>query len=209
MTTVAESADRPRLTARGEKTRGRIISTAADLMWAQGVAATTLDEIVAASEVSKSQLYHHFSGKDELVRAVIGYVGERVIQREQKALGEVSTIDGLRRWRDALVRDNALRHGAYGCALGSLAAGVADQDDAARDALTALFSEWEGLLAGALRRLQGNGSLPAKAPIDHLATGLLAALQGGYVLAQTAHDVAPMAASIDMALSYVESLTVA
>ncbi|MBW8871719.1 MAG: TetR/AcrR family transcriptional regulator [Leifsonia sp.] len=195
-----------RLTARGAKTRERIVTAAADLMYVRGVGATTLDDVLAASGVSKSQLYRHFANKDEIVRAVIELMGERVILREQNALGRVSTMAGLRRWRDALVQNNALRHGAYGCALGSFASEVADHDDVARRALLALFAEWKDLLAGAIRRLQENGALPADAPVDELAVGLLAAVQGGYLLAQTARDVTPMATSIDMALTHIESL---
>ena len=196
-----------RLTARGAKTRERIVTAAADLMYVRGVGATTLDDVLAASGASKSQLYRHFANKDEVVRAVIELMGERVIQREQNALGRVSTMAGLRRWRDALVQNSALRHGAYGCALGSFASEVADHDDVARRTLLALFAEWKDLLAGAIRRLQDNGTLPPEAPVDELATGLLAALQGGYLLAQTARDAAPMATSIDMALTHIESLT--
>jgi TetR/AcrR family transcriptional repressor of nem operon len=196
-----------RLTARGAITRERIVEAAADLMYVRGIGATTLDDVLAASRVSKSQLYRHFANKDEVVRAVVDLMGERVIQREQNALSGVSTIAGLRRWRDALVRNNALRHGAYGCALGSFASEVADHDDVARRALMALFAEWKDLLAGAIRRLQERGTLPPDAPAEDLATGLLAALQGGYLLAQTAGDVAPMATSIDMALSHIESLS--
>ncbi|MBB6553530.1 AcrR family transcriptional regulator [Nonomuraea rubra] len=207
MMTTADSHTGRRLTARGAKTRARIVTAAADLMYVQGVGDTTLDDVLAASGVSKSQLYHHFDGKEPLVRAVIDHVGERVIERERDALGRVSTIAGLRRWRDALVQNNALRHGAYGCALGTLASEVSDQDDLGRQALSRLFSEWQGLLAGVLRRLQDKGTLPAEAPIDQLATGLMAALQGGYMLAQTARDVTPMATSIDMALAYIESLS--
>jgi AcrR family transcriptional regulator len=205
--TTADSHTGRRLTARGAKTRARIVAAAADLMYVQGVGDTTLDDVLAASGVSKSQLYHHFDGKEPLVRAVIDHVGERVIERERDALGHVSTIPGLRRWRDALVQNNALRHGANGCALGTLASEVSDQDDLARQALSRLFSEWQGLLEGVLRRLQDKGALPAEAPIDQLATGLMAALQGGYMLAQTARDVTPMATSIDMALAYIESLS--
>jgi TetR/AcrR family transcriptional regulator, transcriptional repressor for nem operon len=205
--TTADSHNGRRLTARGAKTRARIVAAAADLMYIQGVGATTLDDVLAASGVSKSQLYHHFDGKDALVRAVIGHVGERVIERERDALGHVSTIPGLRRWRDALVRNNALQHGAYGCALGSLASEVSDHDALARQALSQLFTEWQGLLAGVLRRLQDGGALPPEASIDQLATGLMAALQGGYLLAQTACDVTPMATSIDMALAHIESLS--
>jgi AcrR family transcriptional regulator len=205
--TTAGSPDGRRLTARGAKTRARIVAAAADLMYIQGVGATTLDDVIAASGVSKSQLYHHFAGKHALVRAVIDHMGEYVIDRERDALGHVSTIPGLRRWRDALVQNNALRHGAYGCALGSLATEVSDHDDAARQALSQLFIEWQGLLADALRRLQDGGAIAPEASIDQLATGLMGALQGGYMLAQTARDVTPMATSIDMALTHIESLS--
>ena len=105
------------------------------------------------------------------------------------------------------MQNNALRHGAYGCALGSFASEVADHDEIARRALSALFAEWKDLLSGAMRRLQENGALPADAPVDQLATGLMGAVQGGYMLAQTARDVTPMGTSIDMALTHIESLS--
>lgn len=196
-----------RLTARGAKTRAKIVAAAADLMYVQGVGTTTLDEVVAASGVSKSQLYHHFTGKDMLVRAVIELTGERVIQREHAALDHVSTIAGLKRWRDALLQNNSLHHGAYGCALGSLAADVADHDDVARQTLARLFGEWESLLAAVLQRFRDGGALPPDTSVEQLATGLMGALQGGYLLAQTAHDVGPMRTSITMALDHVESLS--
>jgi len=205
--TTAETHNGKRLTARGAKTRARIVSAAADLMYIQGVGATTLDDVLAASGASKSQLYHHFDGKDALVRAVVDHVGRRTIERERDTLGHVTTFRGLRRWRDALVQNNALQHGAYGCALGSLASEVSDHDVLARQVLAQLFSEWQGFLAGALQRLQDGGTLRADVSIDQLATGLMAALQGGYMLAQTERDVSPMATSLDMALAYIESLS--
>lgn len=206
VTTTAEPTA-TRLTARGAATRERIVAAAADLMYVRGIGQTTLDDVLEASGVSKSQLYRHFANKDEVVRAVIERMGRHVIQREQNNLGRVSTMAGLRRWRDVLVQNNALRHGAYGCALGSFASEVADHDDVAREMLSALFAEWRDLLEAAVRRLQENGSLRSDAPVDELAVGLLAALQGGYLLAQTARDVTPMATSIDMALTHIESFS--
>jgi AcrR family transcriptional regulator len=205
--TTADSRNRRRLTARGAKTRSRIVTAAADLIYIRGVGGTTLDDVIVASGVSKSQLYHHFEGKNALVRAVIDHVGEFIIARESDSLGHVSTIDGLRRWRDALVQNNALRHGAYGCALGALASEVSDNDDIARQSLAQLFAEWQRLLVVVLTRLQDSGALSDEASIDQLSTGLMGAVQGGYLLAQTARDVTPMATSIDMALTHIESLS--
>jgi AcrR family transcriptional regulator len=206
VTTIEQPHPGRRLTVRGKKTRAKIVEAATDLMRRRGVAATTLDDVVAAAGVSKSQLYSHFPGKDALVRAVIDRVGAHVLEREQNALGDVATIDGLRRWRDALVAANAVQHGAYGCALGSLAAEVADQDDVARRALSRLFGQWHEMLADAMRRIQESGAIDPGISTDDLATALMGALQGGYLLAQTAGDVAPMATSLDMALAYIENL---
>jgi TetR/AcrR family transcriptional repressor of nem operon len=194
------------LTARGARTQARIIDAAADLIYTEGAAATTLDKVVVASGVSKSQFYRHFSGKAPLLMAVIDHVGNRVLERERSALRDVSTLEGLQHWRDTLVLRNAEENGAYGCALGSLGTEIADQDADAREALARFFVDWERLLADVIRRLQESGAISSEHPATQLATGLMGALQGGYVLAQLAHDASPMATSLDMALAHIESL---
>jgi AcrR family transcriptional regulator len=175
-------------------------------MRVRGVGGTTLDDVVVASNVSKSQLYSHFADKQELVRAVIEAVGERRIADERERLSRVTTFAGLRRWRDALIEHSALQEGRYGCALGSLANEVAEQDAIAREKLHELFRAWGELFADLLRRFQQAGLIPPDADVAQLAAGLLAAVQGGYLLAQTARDVTPMAAAIDMALAHLELL---
>jgi AcrR family transcriptional regulator len=195
-----------RLTARGAETRARIVATAADLMRVRGVGGTTLDDVVVASNVSKSQLYRHFHDKRALVRAVIGFVGDRRIAQERERLGKVMTFAGLRDWRDAVVESNALQEGRYGCSLGSLANEVADQDSIAREKLNDLFAAWRELFEDLLRRFQDADLIPRGVDVDELSTGLLAAVQGGYLLAQTSRDATPLAAAIDMALARLRTL---
>ena len=194
------------LTARGAMTRARIVETAAELMRVRGVGSTTLDDVVRASRVSKSQLYRHFADKPALVRAVIDLVGEQTIARERETLQRVATFDELRGWRQALVERNALEDGRYGCPLGSLANEVADQDPLARRALDALFLAWRELFEEVIRRFQGEGIIPQNVEVVPLATGFVAAVQGGYLLAQTSRDVRPMADAIDMAIAHLELL---
>ena len=185
-----------------------MISSAADLMYVRGVNAVTLDDVRAATGTSKSQLYKHFpAGKPELVRAVVALRAEQMLVREEQRLARLKSMSGLRRWRDALVQGAALQGGAHGCALGSMVIELSDQDEQARTSLSGHFATWEGLLAAGFRRMQDDGILTAKADPDALAIGLMAALQGGYLLAQADHDVAPMATALDMALDHIESLT--
>ena len=65
------STKRRRLTSRGAATRERIVAGAAALIYEGRVASTSLDDIMAATRTSKSQLYHYFADKDALVLEVI------------------------------------------------------------------------------------------------------------------------------------------
>ncbi|WP_220126855.1 TetR/AcrR family transcriptional regulator [Actinomadura madurae] len=203
MTGSGSAGQGPRLTRRGAATRRRIIEAAAELMYVKGVSSTTLDEVRAASGTSKSQLYTHFADKERLVRAVVQLRAEEIMEREHAALQRLRSFNGLVRWRDAIVQRNALQKGAYGCLLGSIAGEVSDQDEIARLALAKAFEEWENLIEAGLRRMQDARTLTADADPRKLAVGLMAALQGGYLLAQTAHDVTPMEIALDMALDHV------
>ncbi|WP_116451370.1 TetR/AcrR family transcriptional regulator [Blastococcus litoris] len=194
-----------RLTRRGLATRDRIVSAAATLMHTRGVNATTLDDVRVASGTSKSQLYRHFPDKESLVQAVISRQAEGVLERHRQRLERLNSIRGLELWRDGVVQRNALRNGAYGCELGSLASELADQDEAARLTLNEHFHTWQGLLTSGLARMVEAGALRPDADPDALATGLMAALQGGYLLAQTARDVGPMQIALDMAVAHVKS----
>ena len=204
---VPDDEDRrpPRLTARGAATRARILQAADDLIRVHGVNRTRLDDVRAATGVSKSQLYHHFPDKNALVAAVIARRAETVLERETDLLGRVDSMRGLERWRTAAVNRVQLRRGAYGCALGSLLSELADQDDDALAALTGHFHTWQMLMKDALDRMSSNGALSPDADTERLATGLMAALQGGYLLSQAAHNASPMQVSLDMALEHIRS----
>ena len=194
-----------RLTRRGLATRDRIVCAAATLMYSKGVNATTLDAVRAASGTSKSQLYRHFVDKESLVQEVISLQAHEVLARQRQRLERLDSLRGLELWRDDIVRRNAFRNGACGCELGSLAGELADQDEAARASLNDHFTTWQGLLTAGLARMIHKGVLRPDADPEVLATGLMAALQGGYLLAQTARDVAPMKVALDMALAHVTS----
>jgi TetR/AcrR family transcriptional regulator, transcriptional repressor for nem operon len=199
-----DQGQRPRrLTARGAATRARILQAADELILVLGVNRTRLDDVRAATGASKSQLYHHFPDKEALVAAVIARRAEAILDRETALLGRVDSMRALERWRDAAVNRVGLRRGAHGCALGSLLSELADQDESALVSLTEHFRTWEMLMKNALDRMQGNGALRSDADTECLATGLMAALQGGYLLSQAAQDALPMRASLNMALAHI------
>jgi TetR/AcrR family transcriptional repressor of nem operon len=192
-------ATRPKLTSRGAATRNRIVLAAAELMHVQGVAATTIDDVLAASATSKS----------ELVYEVITMRADEILSWQRLRLEKVDSFRGLYQWRDAMVQRCALRRGLWGCELGSLAAELSDTDDKARTSLSEHFSEWRGLLGAALERMRDKGALVADVDVKSLATGLLAAVEGGYLLSQTGRDPRLMQSALNMAIGHVASYATA
>jgi len=77
------------LTSRGAATRNRIVLAAAELMHVQGVAATTIDDVLAASATSKSQFYQHFDDKSELVYEVITMRADEILSWQRLRLEKV------------------------------------------------------------------------------------------------------------------------
>jgi TetR/AcrR family transcriptional regulator, transcriptional repressor for nem operon len=193
----------PRLTTKGAATRSRIVDAAADLMYVQGVANTNLDEVIAASATSKSQLYHYFADKDALVREVIRRQTERLLAGQEPDLHRLDSMAGLRRWRNGIVERTRLGGCLGGCPLGSLASELADQSERTRELLAHCFEIWESYLRQGLRTMRDRGRLTGAEP-DDLATALLAAVQGGLLLAQACRDTRPLELALDMALAHVE-----
>ena len=196
------------MTSRGAATKARIVEAANQLMFEQGVALTTIADVRTASGTSKSQLYQHFADKNTLVREVIEFRAEALLAQQRRRLEKVDSLRGLELWRDEMVERNALRDGAYGCPLGSIANEIADHDEDTRRVIATHFDEWLQMLVDAIDRLRTLGVLRADADSRALASGLLAALQGGYLLAKTARDVNLMRVALDMAIAQVRAFSV-
>ena len=193
------------LTVRGAATRARIVEAAARLVGDRGVAGTSLDDILAASETSKSQLYHYFTDKDALIYAVVEQQTATVIGFHESRLKTVRSLADLRKWRDLVVRLNRSRKGVGGCPIGSLASELSDRSEAARKRLADSFCAWEALFVVAFEGMVEQGELSETANLRGLAISVLGALQGGLLLAQTTQTSEPLELSLDMAISYVAS----
>jgi TetR/AcrR family transcriptional regulator, transcriptional repressor for nem operon len=199
----ARSSEPPRATARGAATRARIVEAAADLVYRRGVSGTSLDDIMAASATSKSQLYHYFADKDALMRAVIELQTRRVTGDHAARLKAMDSLTGLRQWGDSVVAMNKAAGVVGGCPLGSLASELADRSESAREMLAQGFARWESHLARALRAMRDRGELRAEVKPEDLATMVIAAIEGGLLLAKTTRASRPLELALDMAIEHV------
>jgi TetR/AcrR family transcriptional repressor of nem operon len=203
----AENGAGRRLTRRGQQTRTRIVAAAAELMFENGVAETTLEDIRAAAGVSGSQVYHYFEDKQALVRAVIDHQADAVLDAQSDHLDRLDTVPGLRAWRDFIVEHQRRLGCRGGCPIGALGAEVAETDDIARQAAARALRRWEGRIRDGLQVMHARGDLPAGTDPEQLALATLAALQGGLLMAQLERDTRPLEAALDAMLDRIQSLT--
>ena len=199
----AVSAQKTR-TSRGASTQQRIVDAMVSLIYAKGVESTTLDDVRAAADVSKSQLYHYFADKDALVREVISAAAAHVLAAQGTALTQLDSLAALRRWCDCILVLNR-GHANGGCPIGSLASELANKSEQARALLVAGFNSWEDLLAEGFAKMQENGELGRSAVPRDLAIGVLSAVQGGLLLAKTSRSEEPLKVALDMAFDHVAS----
>ena len=202
----ARSAKGGKLTRKGQATRERIVAAAARLIQERGVAGTTTEEVRNAAGVSSSQFYHYFNDKMALVRAVIAYKTDAVIAMQAEFLGRLDSMRALRRWGKLLSKIQRGVHCEGGCPLGSLSSEIAEIRPEFRVDLNAAFTRWEDGIRSGLRAMHERGELSQDADPDRLATALLAAVQGGYLLTQIRRDTKPLESALDAVLDHIESL---
>jgi TetR/AcrR family transcriptional regulator, transcriptional repressor for nem operon len=192
------------LTAKGSATRDRIVTVAGELIYRDGIAGTTNPAVRSAAGISGSQLSHYFPDKESLVRAVIAWrAGQVVALSRVSPSGELDSLSALRLWADFYTRREEAWQG--GCRFGSLASEVLKSDLDLKDDVAAGFQRWKGIFRDGLAAMRAQGELRDDADPGRLASVLLAAFQGGMLLAQAERSVAPLSAALDGAIAYVSS----
>src|SRR6202030_2923581 len=164
-------------TTKGRATRERILQAAAELIAEKGTAGMSLDDVRARTGASRSQLYHYFEDRDDLVHAVVDVTIDAVLDTQGELLDHLDAWVAIDRWFDSLVQHQTNRQACGGCPIGSLAGQLAESDPAARAAIAAGLERWEAHLRDGLTRMRTRGKLRKDADLAALATATMASLQ--------------------------------
>src|SRR5258708_34422415 len=128
-------------TGRGRASRERIVERAADLFAERGIAATSVDEVLAAAGAGKGQFYHYFRSRDELAAAAVGYRCAQVLAGLTQALGGVSSLAGLEKALAEFVT-GVEQMGLPGSPIGTLATELPSRHEAARLQAAPALDAW-------------------------------------------------------------------
>jgi TetR/AcrR family transcriptional regulator, transcriptional repressor for nem operon len=181
----------------GPAIREHLVRIATDLVFTQGVTATGPEDVARAAGVDRTDLLRHFTGMADLVRAVLADYADTAPETARPALGGLDSLDALRLWADVAVdRHHPDRRPA--------AAGPVTSPTPAQD-----HRRWEALLRAGLCAMAERGELRPAADPRQLTMILLAAHQGGGLLAQIYRDTAPLRTALDAAIRHIASFAAA
>jgi hypothetical protein len=119
-------------------------------------------------------------------------------------LATLDSVEALRSWRDVVVEAARQQNGTGGCPLGSLSSELSDDHRWARDALAAGFTAWSEAIRAGLAAMIDNGTLRSDTDASALSLALLAAVQGGLVLAQAQHTTDALEAALDAVIAHIQ-----
>ena len=194
------------LTTKGTATRQRIIDGTAAEIREHGVAATTLDDVLARTSTSKSQLFHYFpGGREELLLAVADYESDRVLEDQQPYLSQLDSWTAWQSWRDTVVQ-RYRRQGVH-CPLGTLITELGRHSPAARAVTGRLIERWQDDLHAGIIAMQKSGQIAPGLDAGRTAAAIIAALQGGVTILMSTGSSQHLEAALDTALLFLHDGT--
>lgn len=156
-----------------------------ELFRRRGYNGTALKDVTVAADATTGSLYHFFpGGKAELARAVLLESG-RAYQELFEAIAADATgpADAIRDFFDGAAEILAATDYIDICPIGTVAREVASTNDRLRSAVDQVFVSWIDSLSQLVAADSGDD-----AETRPLATTVVAALEGGFLLARARRD---------------------
>jgi TetR/AcrR family transcriptional regulator, transcriptional repressor for nem operon len=197
---------------KGQQTRDRIMDIAETSVLAKGFGATSIDEIIAEAEITKSGFFYHFKDKTELARALL----LRYIDREEEVLDGLfnrakelhddplhSFLIGLKLFSEMMAD---LPTGHPGCLVATFCYNDRLFDDDIRNLNKRTVLDWRKRFLQAFIEIME--VYPARDSVDPkaLADMVSNTVEGGIVMSKALNDPKVLADQILLLRSYVKLL---
>ncbi len=188
------------------RTRERLLQAAFREIRKSGFQSAGIDTILAATDVTKGALYHHFESKEALGYAIVDEIIAKLVRDRwlHPLLSDGQSIDiligiilGLPT-RPADVRES--------CPLLNLAQEMSPLDEQFRKRLERIFLAWQEGIAALLRKGQSRGTVRRDLNPDETASFLVAMVEGHASLAKNAQNAKVWEVGTRNIVGWLESL---
>ncbi len=175
-------------TIKGGQTRDRILKRTREILITRGFYNTSINDIVAVAGVKKGNLYYHFSSKEDLGIAVLQDAKEDFFKFLEVAFSGDNPLDCLRNFLDAILNEQRKKNFVGGCLFGNTALEMSDNNPEFAEIINGIFGRWAGIIEGYLNEAMARGDLLTAFNPDQLSELMIAAIEGGIMMARVSKD---------------------
>jgi TetR/AcrR family transcriptional repressor of nem operon len=182
-----------------------VVAAARDEFWERGYAATSVDDLTAATGLGKGSLYGAFGDKHNLyLLALDDYISSslddvRASLRNPSSSAYDRLTSHIRGQAKALAADKGRR----GCLMAKSAAELGATDDAVEKKVQRAYTIWRDELVACIKEAQHDGTVDPKQNAQALASTLLAFMRGQEALHKGGVKPAQLKAAADEMVSLI------
>lgn len=177
------------------------ISAATAAFWSKGYEATSLQDLLEATRLSKSSLYQAFGGKPELFRrCMVRYADDMVRQLHERLRTTGSTVEFLRATLTQIAGEGASTAAPRGCLIMNTAAEFGQRDLAFAECVDQGISRIRAVFQVALSRGQKAGEIRREPSATTLADYVISSIAGIRTMVKAGGRPRALQAIVDIVL---------
>jgi len=177
---------------KGEITREKILECAREIFNTKGFSATTINDLVQATGMQKGSLYFHFSGKDDIARAVLSEATSEFMDFLNETLAGDNPGASLAQFFRCALEKHLSTGFVGGCLFANTALEMSDSDPDFAGVIAKVFDQWSDKVAIVVARAQKKGQIRTDINSEALANHIIATIEGGIMMSRLKKDERPM-----------------
>lgn len=190
---------------KAERTKRFILETAAPLYNQKGISGVNIDDVLAATKLTKGCLYGHFENKDDLSVQVIEFMLDTVVQKISFAVANGKTATAKVFAFLDFYKDPFNTPISGGCPIFNIAAETDDNFPAIKEKIGAVIRRGQDMFTAILKQGIQEGEFSTKLDPAVYAFKATAAIEGGLVMCRAMNTAKPMHGLIKSLKSELES----
>jgi TetR/AcrR family transcriptional regulator, transcriptional repressor for nem operon len=180
------------MSSKGERTRQKILHDAARLFHTKGFTATSINDVLEITGVTKGSLYFHFPGKEDLGLVYLRQASERFMTFIDEGLQGRTAVERLDSFLDMALGHHRGKGFVGGCLFGNTALETSDTSPVFAQVTAEVFLEWKRKLAAIIAQAQDEGAILQERSAEELAEFVIAVLEGGIMQSRLHKTEKPM-----------------
>jgi len=194
--------------SKAEKTKKYIIEQTAAIFNKKGYAGTSMNDLTAATGLTKGSIYGNFANKDEVALAAFDYNHQNMVTRIRTAMAKEKSVKAklmvyMNMYTDYL-QDSKL---SGGCPVLNTAVDADDTHPALRERAIYAVNSWKKAISRLVIEGQENGELHHTLMPEQVALTIIAIIEGAVMIARLTNSKTNWDLIMTSLKNYIESLS--